>query len=467
MKYTGEKYQKREPRKSGYFKCVEENYESMINVWESKYERECGSFRKRVEKILYGYLECGDLHCGFARVKCNECKEEYLLPFSCKCRYFCPSCHNRRVVEFGEELIEEVVSKVPHRQWVFSIPKRLRIYFLYDRKLLGKLAKCAWKVLKEYLRKSVGNEDGIPGVVVAIQTFGDMVNFNPHLHIIATDGCFDGGGNYIRGIEPIAKDIEQVFQVEVLRMLIKEGKIGEFVLNNMMGWHNSGFNVYCGKRVGYEERDDLERLAQYIVRAPISEDRLKYIREGELEDGKSKIIYESKRTRKKEVFEGRDFLAKLTTHIPNKGEQLVRYYGYYSNKARGIRKKKDVEIDEDEEKEHKRISIGRKRFLKSWARLIKKVYNVDPLVCSKCNGTMRIVSFVEDKKIIEKILKHLNLWVLSNIDPPTSVNKIERQLLEDYQKKNIKTNRKIIASEGYIDIMPDYEAFCDVMPDYF
>jgi hypothetical protein len=55
----------------------------------------------------------------------------------------CPSCHQKRVVEFGETLYEEVLKQVPHRQWVFSIPKRLRVYFMYDRKLLGKLSQCA------------------------------------------------------------------------------------------------------------------------------------------------------------------------------------------------------------------------------------------------------------------------------------------------------------------------------------
>ena len=67
--------------------------------------------------VIYKYLDCGDLHQGFARVKCNDCKHEYLLPFSCKKRNFCPSCHQKRVIEFGEQLHEEVLNKVPHRQW--------------------------------------------------------------------------------------------------------------------------------------------------------------------------------------------------------------------------------------------------------------------------------------------------------------------------------------------------------------
>ena len=50
---------------------------------------------------LYRYLVCGDLHHGFARVKCRGCHHEYLLTFSCKRPHLCPSCHQKRVVEFG------------------------------------------------------------------------------------------------------------------------------------------------------------------------------------------------------------------------------------------------------------------------------------------------------------------------------------------------------------------------------
>ncbi len=74
-----------------------------------------------------------------------------------------------------------------HRQWVFSIPKRLRIYFMYDRRLPAKLSQCAWKVLSLYLQQGVPFEGAASGAVVAVQTFGDFLNFKPHLHIFATD----------------------------------------------------------------------------------------------------------------------------------------------------------------------------------------------------------------------------------------------------------------------------------------
>ena len=47
---------------------------------------------------------------------------------------------------------------------------------------------------------------------------------------------------------------------------------------------------------------------------------------------------------------------------------------------------------------------------KAWARLIQKIYEVDPLTCPKCQGSMKIIAFIEQAEIIEKILKHLGLW---------------------------------------------------------
>jgi len=86
----------------------------------------------------------------------------------------------------------KVLKHVPHRQWVFSIPKRLRIYFMYDRSLLSKLSLCAWKVLKLYLQQAVPYDDAVSGAVIALQSFDGFQNFNPHLHVLATDGCCYG-----------------------------------------------------------------------------------------------------------------------------------------------------------------------------------------------------------------------------------------------------------------------------------
>jgi hypothetical protein len=78
----------------------------------------------------------------------------------------------KRVLEFGEWIGTEVLKYVPHRQWVFSIPKRLRIYFMFDRSILTKLSRCAWKLLNLYLTQTVPYDGAKPGAAIAVQSFG-------------------------------------------------------------------------------------------------------------------------------------------------------------------------------------------------------------------------------------------------------------------------------------------------------
>ena len=153
---------------------------------------------------------------------------------------------------------------------------------MYDRSLLSQLSRCAWKVLSFYLKQGVSLDDPEPGAVIAVQTFGDFLNFNPHLHIIATDGCFATGEEFMVGTVPDASNLIDLFRLEVFRMLEKAGKINDDIIENMMNWHHSGFNIYCGPAIRPGERGGLEKLAQYIIRAPLSQERLLYIPSSEV-----------------------------------------------------------------------------------------------------------------------------------------------------------------------------------------
>jgi len=278
------------------------------------------------------------------------------------------------------------------------------------------------------LKQGAADEAAKPGAIIAVQTFGDFLNFNPHLHIIATDGCFINDGIFMNGITPHASDLEIPFRCEVLKMLKREGKITDAVINNMDSWQHSGFHVYCGNAIMPDDEEGLENLAKYIVRAPISQERMLYIPLEESVNGTPQVIYTGKNSKIDERFTALDWLAHLVTHIPNKGEQLVRYYGYYSNKSRGKRKKADDQnksiYNQMDTKTSNTIvyliesGISKKTFRKNWARLIKKVYNTDPLVCPKCNSNMRIIAFIEEESVIKEILTHLNLW-LPGHDPPS------------------------------------------------
>jgi hypothetical protein len=104
---------------------------------------------------------------------------------------------------------------------------------MYDRKLILKLCLCVWEVLSEYLKTGVTLLSPIPACIFSVQTFGEFLNFNPHLHIIAADGCFDKNGNFMKGSTPNALELEPVFASVVIELLKEEGKLDFSVIQNM------------------------------------------------------------------------------------------------------------------------------------------------------------------------------------------------------------------------------------------
>jgi hypothetical protein len=79
-----------------------------------------------VERELRDYLECGILCFGFARALCTGCGRGFVVAFSCRGRGVCPSCNGRHMAQTAAHLVDHVIPPVPVRQWVISVPKRLR-----------------------------------------------------------------------------------------------------------------------------------------------------------------------------------------------------------------------------------------------------------------------------------------------------------------------------------------------------
>jgi ribosomal protein S27E len=150
-------------------------FDQFLAEYESRFQGEYGFLRHIIKEVVEKYLDCGNPRCGFARVRCPDCGSEFLLHFSCRSRGFCPSCHAKRLEEWGEWMREELLLDVPHRQVVFTIPKMLRIFFKYNRRLLGDLCRLALRSLTLYFKAMAGSAL-MAGVIAAIQTFGDRIN---------------------------------------------------------------------------------------------------------------------------------------------------------------------------------------------------------------------------------------------------------------------------------------------------
>jgi hypothetical protein len=200
-----------------------------------------------------------------------------------------------------------------------------------------------------------------------------------------------------------------IFRHKVLKMLLSKGKVTQEMITMLSTWRHSGFNVFCGNRISPNDDTAMENLARYIIRASFSQERMHYL------DQEGKVVYTSKDGKTTKGFPAMEWLAAMCSHIPNRGEQMVRYYGFYSNVSRG--KRKEAGTDED-------IPCildaqgDEKVFRRNWARLIQKIYEVDPLVCPKCQGAMRVIGSIEDPSVIRAILEHLGLWLVRSRPPP-------------------------------------------------
>jgi len=322
---------------------------------------------------------------------------------------------------------EDVCLRVPHRQLVWTLPKRLRIFFRYHRALLGQLPALAWQSILQTYRALLGHA-ATPGAILAIQTFGQLIHYHPHIHALVTDGAFTPDGRFIPlptnlGHEPFLR----IWENNVFRLLLDANRIKPAVVRQVRSWRHSGFNVDRSVRLAAGDRDGIERLAQYMARSPFSLARL--VRIGP--DGQ--VIYRAEKDhpqrfpdphsaelfpgikRNFQVFQPLDFLAAIFQHIPDKGEHPIRYYGYYSNKARGMRAKRarvPETPDDQPPTPTKPAQLDRRR----WAMLIKKIYHADPLRCPHCGGTMKVIAVIEAHQgdVIRKILQHCGLWH----DPP-------------------------------------------------
>ena len=100
----------------------------------------------------------------------------------------------------------------------------------------------------------------LPGAVIAIQTFGDFLGFNPHCHVLVTDGCFYGSGMF--RVAPLLdlKKLEAIFQHRVFKMLLAKGRITRDLIAMLSNWPHSGFQVFCSNRLRQEEETAMDYL---------------------------------------------------------------------------------------------------------------------------------------------------------------------------------------------------------------
>jgi hypothetical protein len=391
------------------------NLKELLRVWPTRFVRQHGPLRPVVERVLREFLKCGLLEHGFARLWCSECRRSVLVAFSCRGRSFCPSCEKKRQLLWAEWLCKEVLADLAHRHVVLTIPRLLRPLFRRRRELLTELGRCAAEAVTELVRRGLGHETR-PGLVVSVATAGDLVQWHPHVHMLTTDGGKSLDGSWRALPQWDATLLMRLFRERLLARLVLAHAVSPELVKKLLAWRHPGFSADVGETIAPTDKLRLCDTAAYLVRNPLSLRKLVYL------DGQQAVLYRSRMNpslgRNFDALDPLEWLARMSDHIPDPGQHRTLFYGVYSNRVRGSAQPEDREAHAGETPE------PRRRCSPTWARLIAKVYHVDPLVCTRCGQPMSTIAFVTHQVAIGRILDHLGLSTPQAEKPPPSVPEI-------------------------------------------
>ena len=373
-------YNRHRPEESTLYKLVQQNWLTFQRQVEQDTGRPLPDF---VIKEFEEYLRCGILAHGFLRLRCEGCRSESLVAFSCKRRGICPSCGARRMSESAAHLVDSVLPMTAYRQWVLSFPIPIRLCLSVRPELMALALKISNSCIARYYFKKTGltKKTGKPGSVTLIQRFGGSLNLNLHFHTLFQDGCYELGElrrpvEFINSLPPTKAELEVVLKdivTRLIKILVKkeivtmdqgeiqgrEGVLGDdpfmqvqassvsyrFSFGPSRGKkavvlkstqkpqageedpfvaNNSGFSLHAGVATTTSNRDQLEKLCRYITRPAIAESRLSVNNQGRVVYRFKKPWSDGTTAVKMTPFE---FIEKLIALIPRPKVHLTRFYG--------------------------------------------------------------------------------------------------------------------------------------------
>jgi len=405
-------YQPKKFGENSLYRILTDFWEDFCLHYEDRFAQLCGSLRDVVSKVVHRLIDCGNPLCGFARIRCTGCKKEAFRPFSFKTRGFCPSCQARFAAEWSVFLVDELLEPVPHRHIIFTIPKILRPYFRYNRKLINGLSRAAHRAIQTYVQY-VFDETVTLGMIAVRQQFGEAARHHPHTHVLFAEGVWNANREFIPLLRIDTGKIKQCFELEVFRFLRQQGLLSRERIELIQSWRHSGFGVYLDRTLYPEDKEGMMRLGRYLLRAPIALERMDYDRD------RGMVTYRTDKFGTVEI-EVLDFIARLAVQVPDPYERLVVYYGIYCNSS-SLRKQVPVEEnlkgESEDERDHQEQPnhTGRLKSKKYWAQLINRIFLEDPLLCPGCGAERRVISFITQIAVIDRILKHVGYH---HKDPP-------------------------------------------------
>ncbi len=336
------------------------------------------SIVESVEKML----SCREPSNGYAEYICTHCGAKKKCPFTCKGR-FCTSCGKKYTDEWVQRTVDELID-VPHRHLVLTVAEELRQVLFWHRSLLKVMmdsaAQAAWEVLQS--RKS----EAVPGILVVVHTFGRDLKFNPHVHLLMTEGGLRGGQWESIPFLPYAllrKKWQYHLLTEIKGCWAESREDSRFIdrlfKDNVQGFYVNGESQMTSCR--YAAR----YIGRYIARPALAEHKITSY------DGEWVTFWYESHEEKKRVYrrlEAREFIEHLIDHIPLKGFKMVRHYGLYARRSRGIAWEILSKCRYFLRQSFAFLSAPAK--VLGWRQRLIQTFGQDPLLCPRCGQGMEL-----------------------------------------------------------------------------
>jgi hypothetical protein len=423
-------YNPRHPERTLLYQTVAEHHETWLDLASAGQFAGQGdhhSPKPYVRQAFEKYLECGIFAHGFARARCDDCGHDFLVAFSCKGRGVCPSCNTRRMVETAAHLTDHVFPRLPVRQWVLSVPKRLRYYMQRDSAVLGMVLRIFLRVIEQTLQANSPGATNVDkaalqiGAIAFIHRFGSSLNEHVHFHVCAVDGVFEEvageGGADARGqahapgvichpatgvTADTVTQAQASLRKRILRAFVGRGLLEGFEAQEMLAYRHSGFSVDTSVCIAAQDR--AKRGAKHGAQA----DEL-HLTPLEL-IARLAALVPPPRVHRHRYFGVlapnsplRPAVTALAQHAAVQPAQVRAEPASTAagEGALGVSSPLPTQPEPAQPVQPKRPA----HYL--WAVLMARIYEVFPLVCPICGGQMRIIAFITHSADIRHILEHI------------------------------------------------------------
>lgn len=339
-------------------------------------------------RALNALQKCRTEYMGGHIEACTGCGVVRLAHNSCRNRH-CPKCGG---IDKEKWILGREADLLPVKYFhvVFTVPDKLNNLFINNQvEMYNLLFTMVWDVLKDFgqTRKWIGGKIGATAI---LHTWGQNLQYHPHLHLIIPGGALmeNGTWSYSKSQGKYLFDVEQlshVFRarfVKQLRVLIK-GKQVDGTLP--FGLFDKDWVVYAKKAFGGPGQV-ISYLARYTHRTAISNDRILGVNKKEV--AFSWLDYKNNYAKQKTSLKGEDFLRLFCQHILPPGFTRIRHYGFLSSAS----KTKSLEII----RAFLKVAPieGTDKTLKE--RVFEKLA-IKPGFCKCCGGEMIIIEIIPNQ----------------------------------------------------------------------